>query len=176
MLFFLAVACVDVLDLKYTFKGQELLEGVLECPPCQHGLCDRAVVAEGIVVKSVLQFLRIKQIVRKPNRLPGYNVDHFCKNGSAQCIYARICNGICPDECGDFVKKAIETIVVQYTIRIPIGHVIDRNKIGPHTVGSVVQNKEPAKNSVREALNILILHIIPEICKIDQIFKSLVIF
>ena len=38
VLLFLAVACVDVLDLKYTFKGQELLGGVLECPPCQHGL------------------------------------------------------------------------------------------------------------------------------------------
>ena len=164
-----------MLDLKYTFKGQELLGGVLECPPCQHGLCDRAVVAEGIVAKSVLQFLRIKQIVRKPNRLPGYNVDHFCKNGSAQCIYARICNGICPDECGDFIEEGVEMIIVQQTVRIPVGHIIDRNKIGPHTVGRIVQNKEPAKNTVRETVDILILHIVPEICQLDQVFKRLVV-
>ena len=117
----------------------------------------------------------MEQIIRKLNRLSIHKIDHLCKNWCAKCVDTWIGNSVCPDEGCDFIQKSVKTIIIKEPVGIPVGHIIHRNEIRPHTVGRIVQYKKPPKNFIGETFNVLILHIVPEIGQINQVFKGLII-
>ena len=133
----------DVLDVELRFDRQERLVIIVERPPCQHCFCDWATIVEAIIVEHAQNVGIVEFELSEVNRLTLHHLQHFGIDRCAERVYARLKHRVGPDERCDLVEERQQRCLLQHACIILVGHVVDGEEVGPHTVRCIVQHKKP---------------------------------
>ena len=110
--------------------------------PLGRGGCQRTIVGEGKGLQGSLQLLSVEAELLKGDFLTIVDVDAFREDGDAHSIHTRTQHCIGNDVDCYLGKKLVKGFFVKPAINALVGEEIDTGKIGPHTIGRIVEHKE----------------------------------